>query len=185
VLEKVLEDELFTDVVLSVRGREFAAHRAILAARSPVFKVMFESSKDSVHNRVLIVDIRPEVIQAMLRFIYTGKVPENLLGLADGLLTASNKYRLDRLKLICSEVLSGEIGVQSAPRLLILADSTKADVLKARTIKFIAEQPRAVVQSEDWHVLKQHPQLLADLCQVLARGERDKKSGHRRSTRHK
>jgi len=169
--------------VLSVRGREFNAHRAILAAHSPVFLEIFEASKDSSHSRVMIVDIRIEVVEAMLRFIYTGKLPENLVELADGLLVAADKYKLDRLKLVCSDVLSNAISVDTAPRLLVLADTTSADLLKIRTIQFIASQPQAVVQSEGWHVLKQHPLLLADLCQVLARDTRDRKT--RRSSKKK
>ena len=37
----MLESGSFADVTLDVEGQEFQAHRAILAARSPVFSAMF------------------------------------------------------------------------------------------------------------------------------------------------
>ena len=43
----VLQDRgLFSDVTLSVGGRVFQAHKALLAARSPVFSAMFEHSME-------------------------------------------------------------------------------------------------------------------------------------------
>ena len=50
----------FSDVTLSVGGRVFQAHKAVLAARSPVFSAMFEhgmeeSIKVCVHVSVVCV----------------------------------------------------------------------------------------------------------------------------------
>ena len=43
----VLQDRgTFSDVTLSVGGRVFQAHKAVLAARSPVFSAMFEHSME-------------------------------------------------------------------------------------------------------------------------------------------
>lgn len=36
------EQSRFSDVILCIQGKEFQAHKAILAARSPVFHAMFE-----------------------------------------------------------------------------------------------------------------------------------------------
>jgi len=72
-------------------GTEFEAHKAVLAARSPVFAAMFEHEmEERKKNRVEITDVDVEVLREMLRFIYTGK--SNALDkMADDLLAAADK----------------------------------------------------------------------------------------------
>lgn len=110
-LGNLFDNEKFSDVTLSVGGREFQAHKAILAgtidsigkslaypnlvclstARSPVFAAMFEHEmEERKQNRVAITDVDHEVLKEMLRFIYTGKAP-NLEKMADDLLAAADK----------------------------------------------------------------------------------------------
>ncbi|EPQ08953.1 Speckle-type POZ protein [Myotis brandtii] len=85
------ENSRFTDCCLCVAGQEFQAHKAILAARSPVFSAMFEHEmEESKKNRVEINDVEPEVFKEMMCFIYTGKAP-NLDKMADDLLAAADK----------------------------------------------------------------------------------------------
>ncbi|XP_076242336.1 BTB/POZ and MATH domain-containing protein rdx isoform X5 [Calliopsis andreniformis] len=94
----LFENQKFSDVTLTVCGREFQAHKAILAARSPVFSAMFEHEmEERKQNRVDITDVDHEVLREMLRFIYTGKAA-NLEKMADDLLAAADKYALERLK---------------------------------------------------------------------------------------
>jgi speckle-type POZ protein len=88
---QLFENQKFSDVTLAVAGREFQAHKAILAARSPVFAAMFEHEmEERKHNRVEILDVEHEVLREMLRFIYTGKAA-SLDKMADDLLAAADK----------------------------------------------------------------------------------------------
>uniref|UniRef100_A0A1A9VF19 BTB domain-containing protein n=1 Tax=Glossina austeni TaxID=7395 RepID=A0A1A9VF19_GLOAU len=90
-LGNLFDNEKFSDVTLAVGGREFQAHKAILAARSDVFAAMFEHEMEERKlNRVAITDVDHEVLKEMLRFIYTGKAP-NLDKMADDLLAAADK----------------------------------------------------------------------------------------------
>ncbi|XP_021917438.1 speckle-type POZ protein B isoform X2 [Zootermopsis nevadensis] len=133
----LFENQKFSDVTLSVSGREFQAHKAILAARSPVFAAMFEHEmEERKHNRVEITDVDHEVLREMLRFIYTGKAA-NLEKMADDLLAAADKYALERLKVMCEEALCTNLSIENAADILILADLHSADQLKAQSIDFI------------------------------------------------
>lgn len=90
-MESLLDSGTFSDVTLCTRGREFKAHKAILAARSPVFGAMFEHEmEESRKGRVEISDIDPDVFHEMLKFVYTGSTPQ-LQGMADDLLAAADK----------------------------------------------------------------------------------------------
>ena len=113
------------------------AHKAILAARSPVFAAMFEHEmEERKHNRVEISDVDHEVFREMLRFIYTGKA-SNLERMADDLLAAADKYALERLKVMCEEALCTNLSTENSAEVLILADLHSADQLKAQAIDFI------------------------------------------------
>lgn len=91
---QLFENQKFSDVTLAVSGREFQAHKAILAARSPVFAAMFEHEmEERKHNRVEILDVDHEVLREMLRFIYTGKAA-SLDKMADDLLAAADKVNI-------------------------------------------------------------------------------------------
>lgn len=118
-------------------GKEYQAHKAVLAARSPVFAAMFEHEmEERKHNRVEITDVDADVLREMLRFIYTGK-SNNLEKMADDLLAAADKYALERLKVMCEEALCSGLSVDNAAEVLILADLHSADQLKAQAIDFI------------------------------------------------
>ncbi|XP_006498480.1 speckle-type POZ protein-like isoform X6 [Mus musculus] len=90
-LGNLWENTRFTDCCFFVRGKEFKAHKSVLAARSPVFNAMFEHEmEECTKNRVEINDLDPEVFKEMMRFVYTGKAP-NLDKMADNLLAAADK----------------------------------------------------------------------------------------------
>ncbi|EGW04286.1 speckle-type POZ protein [Cricetulus griseus] len=102
-LGQLWENSLFTDCSLVVAGQEFGAHKAILAARSPVFRAMFEHDMEERRkNCAEIHDLEPQVFKAMMDFIYTGKVTV-FHSMADSIPAAADKYGLERLKVMCED----------------------------------------------------------------------------------
>lgn len=158
-LEELFRSQEFSDVILCAQGREFRAHKAILAARSPMFRGMFSHDmKETKYNRVDVPDVEPDVLEEMLRFIYTGrsildpKLTTNNLAnncrdpkeqerdqqLAIDLLQAANKYQLDRLKLMCEEALYKTLSAESVAEILSLSDIYNAAQLKSQAVEYIS-----------------------------------------------
>ncbi|XP_015604177.1 speckle-type POZ protein isoform X1 [Cephus cinctus] len=165
----LFENQKFSDVTLTVCGREFQAHKAILAARSPVFSAMFEHEmEERKQNRVDITDVDHEVLREMLRFIYTGKAA-NLEKMADDLLAAADKYALERLKVMCEEALCTSLAIENAADILILADLHSADQLKAQAIDFINTHATDVMDTAGFKsMVNSHPHLIAEAFRALA-----------------
>uniref|UniRef100_UPI00358DE3EC speckle-type POZ protein isoform X2 n=2 Tax=Myxine glutinosa TaxID=7769 RepID=UPI00358DE3EC len=163
------ESNRFTDCCLCVCGREFNAHKAILAARSAVFNAMFKHEmEETKKNRVEIKDVEPEVFKEMLRFVYTGRAP-NLEKMADDLLAAADKYALDRLKVMCEEALCVNLSVENAADTLILADLHSAEQLRAHSIDFINSHATDVLDTTGFKsMILSHPHLVADAFRALA-----------------
>uniref|UniRef100_A0A0D3HE29 BTB domain-containing protein n=1 Tax=Oryza barthii TaxID=65489 RepID=A0A0D3HE29_9ORYZ len=172
----LLSSKLGTDVEFVVGGEMFTAHRLVLAARSPVFKIeLFRTTEErTTPNAIPINDTDAQVFRAMLSFIYTDTWPEidqeNEAAMAQHLLIAAERYGLDRLKLMCEDRLcNGIIDMGSVTAInLVLAENHYCHSLKkACSWTTLAE----FMATDDFRYLtKSCPGILNDLiCNVVAR----------------
>ena len=173
-LGELLESERGADVTFVVGDESFAAHKDILAARSPVFKAQFFGDmKEKCTRRVEIKDMEAEVFRAMLHFIYTDTVPvldqlfETMPTMAMHLVAAADRYGLDRLRLICEMKLIEGITVGTAATTLALAEQHNFSQLKSDCVEFIVCSPavlEGVLATEGYkHLQASCPWVLADL----------------------
>ncbi|XP_066351744.1 BTB/POZ and MATH domain-containing protein 1-like [Miscanthus floridulus] len=137
-----------SDVSFSVGGETFCVHRAILTARSPVFKAqLFGSMADAQTDSITLHDVQPEVFRILLRFMYTDTVPtdtdliKHLEGssatdLLQHLLAAADMYQLDRLKLMCAQKLWDCVSPETVAATLVCAEMHNCPELKKRCIDF-------------------------------------------------
>ncbi|XP_010236411.2 BTB/POZ and MATH domain-containing protein 2 [Brachypodium distachyon] len=138
LLEKEKRDTAGADVEVLVRGESVAAHRALLAARSPVLRKRLhetgntavagdddekENDKDGDGKKrrhtaakrvaVTVDDVEPAVFKAMLHFIYTDELPPESAGEATELLQwlfeAAKAYGVERLPQMCEAVLCARL----------------------------------------------------------------------------
>ncbi|XP_059122568.1 LOW QUALITY PROTEIN: speckle-type POZ protein-like [Peromyscus eremicus] len=172
-LGELWENSHITDCCLVVAGQEFQAHKAILAARSPVFRAMFEHDmKESRKNRFEIPNLEPQVFKAMMGFIYTGKIPD-LDSMADVLLAAADKYGLERLKVMCEDALCRDLSVENAAHTLVLADLHRAGHLKTQALDFITAHASEISETSGWKTMVEScPHLLAESYHSLASAHR-------------
>ncbi|KAL6603676.1 hypothetical protein ACP70R_044037 [Stipagrostis hirtigluma subsp. patula] len=177
---KLLQSQTGSDVMFAVSGESFAAHKLVLAARSPVFMAeFFGSMEERTTERVEIEDMEAAVFKAMLHFIYTDTVPEldeepeAAVTMAQHLLAAADRYGLDRLKLICEGNLAGGIDVDTAATTLALAEQHNCSLLKDKCLEFITAAPEkldAVLATEGYkHLVASCPLMLTELVKA-ARG---------------
>ncbi|CAO2184337.1 unnamed protein product [Urochloa humidicola] len=141
----LLESDTGTDVSFIVKGETVQAHRAILAARSPVFKAeLFGTMSDATSPSITLQDIEPEVFKAMLLFVYTDELPEDeefgdsLTDMMQHLLAAADRYALDRLKLMCARKLWNIISVDAFASTLACAETHNCPELKSKCVDFFA-----------------------------------------------
>jgi speckle-type POZ protein len=164
-----------TDTTIVVGGEEFRAHRWLLAARSPVFAEELLASpkgkKDSGAHRIEINDMEPSVFKSLLRYMYTDALPvatdDDGVATARDLLGAANRYKLERLKLICEDTLWQRIDVNTVAGILAAAEQHQCRALKAACMDFIVASPqnmKDVMKTEGFEELKtKFPTLLTEL----------------------
>ncbi|KAL8156569.1 hypothetical protein AgCh_001606 [Apium graveolens] len=139
-----------SDITFNVAGEKFHAHKLVLAARSPAFRLEFFDKMVGDEQEVSVEDMEPKVFKAMLHFVYRDALPEDD-SVASGscspiaetitakLLAAADKYDLGRLRRVCESRLCQDISVNSVSRALALADCYHATELKAVCLRFAAE----------------------------------------------
>jgi hypothetical protein len=118
-LEGLFNEKKFSDVIFNVHGRQFPAHKFLLAARSEVFAAMLTNSTvNQITIEEIAPEVSPEVFHAFLRFIYTGRMSittmETSMTFGNGLFITSDKYKLDDLERLLLKVF-GYAGRNSIP----------------------------------------------------------------------
>ncbi|XP_012702340.1 BTB/POZ and MATH domain-containing protein 1 [Setaria italica] len=172
-LARLLDSKDGTDVSFNVDGEMFHAHRAVLAARSPVFKVgLLGSMAEATMPSIPLNDIAPAVFRIILQFMYTDKLPgddelrTSPFEMMQHLVAAADRYAMDRLKLICAQRLWANVSVDNVAAKLACAEMYSCSELKSKCIDFFAAEKnfKKSVLTEDFLQLGQNfPSIIVEL----------------------
>ncbi|XP_065204215.1 speckle-type POZ protein-like isoform X1 [Planococcus citri] len=148
-LERMLHNQTFVDVTFVVDGKNFGAHKSILASRSPVFEAMFiHDMQENRSNEVNISDIRSEVFDAFLQYMYTDKTPN--CKLVTELFVVADKYQVEGLQVLCEEIILKELSPGNAIDLLLFADLHRAKRLLKQVAFYIKISPINLMATQSW-----------------------------------
>ncbi|PVH34505.1 hypothetical protein PAHAL_8G234300 [Panicum hallii] len=181
-LARLLSSGAESDVTFRVGEETFAAHRVVLAARSPVFMAELFGPMKEKHKTsrpIQISDMEPGVFGAMLHFIYTDSLPEAAVDTGDAsvsvmaqhVLVAADRYGLERLKLICEDKLCGYISTGTAATTLALAEQHGCRGLKEACFRFLRSPGnlKTIMGSDGFqHLTSSCPSLLSELLANVA-----------------
>ncbi|KAK4029372.1 hypothetical protein OUZ56_022369 [Daphnia magna] len=101
-----LKSQYWADVEIVCQDKTFAAHKAILAARSQVLAEEFASQqpeRDGPHQ-IHIDDVDPAIVEEFLYFLYTGESKTPFLA-KEQLLKLAERYQLTTLVNLCRSAL--------------------------------------------------------------------------------
>lgn len=136
-----------SDVTFTVEGRPLYAHRIALLASSDAFRAMFDGGyREKEVDNIPIPNIRYEVFEAMMQYIYTGLLEPNP-DMARELLQAADQYLLSGLKLVCETCIAGTLTVDTLGEVLVLSEAHAAPQLGKRCVMFALEHYDDVVSS--------------------------------------
>lgn len=92
-MEKLLNDKTYSDYTVISGPLKMQVHKAILAARSEVFRKLFEANENLKRTPVMITK---ELLYPFMQYIYAGKILQEP-NCIKYLLNASTYYMVDRL----------------------------------------------------------------------------------------
>ncbi|KAJ3704727.1 hypothetical protein LUZ61_008432 [Rhynchospora tenuis] len=168
----LLLSETGADITCEVEGECFPAHKCILALRSPVFNAqLFGAMKDENQEKIKISDVEVPIFKAMLFFIYTGLLPDHIVGAeaAQHLLVAADRYGIQTLRQACEERLSQKLDVVNVGTTLALAEQHNLTRLKSDCLEYLSfsEVFFAALGTEGFaHLAKACPDILKEISNM-------------------
>jgi hypothetical protein len=141
------DDSHLADVKFVVEEKPIYAHKRLLSVRSQYFNRMFSSGmKESLQSsssitEISIPDTDYQSFKTLIVYLTTDQLtvdPKDYKSVCN-LLTVSDQFMVDRLKMHCERVLERHIGVENVFELAHVSDHCKAEHLKDATLKFFAQ----------------------------------------------
>ncbi|KAI1964886.1 hypothetical protein LOZ58_001577 [Ophidiomyces ophidiicola] len=96
-LKRYLASGKFADFTIRVAGEEFKAHRVIVCSQSEFFTKLYDNEwKETAENKIDIEDAEPDVVEAMISFMYNGDYDSSggAFGRTSSLFLTARVYRL-------------------------------------------------------------------------------------------
>ncbi|GFP92288.1 arm repeat protein interacting with abf2 [Phtheirospermum japonicum] len=144
--EQYVNNPTLSDVTFLIEGKRFYAHRICLLASSDAFRAMFDGGyRERDAKDIVIPNIRWDVFELMMRYIYTGSVDVNL-DIAQDLLMAADQYLLEGLKRLCEYAIAQDISVENVSLMFELSEAYNASSLRHACILFILEKYSQLIQ---------------------------------------
>ncbi|KAJ1273781.1 hypothetical protein BS78_05G010700 [Paspalum vaginatum] len=160
-LASAWEEGLHTDILLKPgTGPPIPAHKAILAARSEVFRHMLsgdERCKAPAGDSISLPELSHDELSLLLAFLYTGAL-EGDGGVPDpkerrlhyALLVAADKYDVPFLRRACEARLAAGVEPRNALRTLEVAELSSSAALMERAMGTVLEHAEEVVFSAEY-----------------------------------
>ncbi|KAL2945021.1 hypothetical protein RDABS01_033368 [Bienertia sinuspersici] len=139
-LSRMLMDGIYTDITINTSNGCVGAHRAVLAARSPVFQTMFSHNlQEKELSTINISDITLDSCQALLHYLYGCILHHQFLHHRLSLLRAADKYDIPDLKEACHASLLQDIDANNVLERLQYAALYQLPELKANCIRYLIQ----------------------------------------------
>jgi len=151
-MRSLLNNKVYKDVTFFVEGKSIYALKGILCARSEFFRVMFTSSlQESTKDEIELTDVSAHAFEQVLEFIYTGGIDTSKMTFEEALtlLSAANRYMLERLKRICERFIIENIRLSNVSYIFQAADLYEAEYLRSAAIYFIANHYQKMIDIDD------------------------------------
>ncbi|XP_049945338.1 ankyrin-1-like isoform X2 [Schistocerca serialis cubense] len=154
-------------VTLVVGETRVAAHRAVLAAASPVFEAMFaHDTLEASCGQVSVDDVEGPVLRLLVAYAYTLRAPQ-LPDTAPQLLSAADKYGLSGLKAACERQLISQLAVETAAATAVTAVRHSCPDATRAAVAFIKDHLQ-VMATRGWaDAVLEHPQEVIEVSRML------------------
>ena len=160
-LDALRRKESFFDVTVSVKDKEFKAHRLVLAAASPFFLSLLVSDMREGKEQLIRIELEEatgSVMEEVLKYIYTGNVAITK-DTAHDLVAAADYLLLPGLKTLACDVLEENITNENCIFNYYFADKYQCLELMEESCEFINSNFSSVMETDDF--------LKLDIAQVM------------------
>ncbi|XP_068684079.1 kelch-like protein 3 [Montipora foliosa] len=151
-LDALRRKESFFDVTVSVKDKEFKAHRLVLAAASPFFLSLLVSDMREGKEQFIRIELEEatgSVMEEVLKYVYTGNVAVTK-DTAHNLVAAADYLLLPGLKALACNCLEENITIENCIFNYYFADKYHCLELMEESCGFINANFSSVMKTEDF-----------------------------------
>ena len=125
--ENLYDTGNFSDfVIIANKQKEFKVHKSIIAAQSEGFAEVFQ--KDPNANHMHIEDLSLKAVEKFLRYLYTGKLPEDLNSME--IFALASKLKVRKLQSVLEKKVLSQLDEKNALKTFSLAHKYESSELK-------------------------------------------------------
>ncbi|KAL1217091.1 Signal peptide peptidase-like 4 [Cardamine amara subsp. amara] len=172
------KEQMHTDVLVKPadEGPPIPTHKAVLAARSKVFRNMLDSDecKTSPEESITLPDLTHEELKSLLEFLYSGnlKAPYNQYR---ALYLAADKYDILYLQDVCRSHFIASLSSRNVLDILELASIPCDTIMKDAAINHIVKNMEEVVVPMKYETFVQrNPDLSVEITRAYLRETKPK-----------
>ena len=162
--------KMMADVTIKIQDEQIQVHSLILASGSPVMAAMFQNNfKESRDKVIEIRDVEPDVMQHLLRYIYTGSI--NLEDVdVDSLLIAADKYAVDPLKEKCVRYIIQNLSSENVIDTLVFSHLHNFTFIFQSVLSYMSMNSHSVSSQTQWmDLMKIYPELCFAAMQAMVK----------------
>lgn len=151
-LEILRNNERFCDVIVEVKGKEFKAHKAVLAAASPFFLTLLESNMRESNEHLIKIELEEataSIMQDVLKYVYTGNVSVTEESAHNQIATADYLF-LPGLKSLACDFLKGILVTENCVFNYYFAERYQCKNLEEECRELIKSDFSAVMETDDF-----------------------------------
>lgn len=168
-LKTMYRSGLSSDIAFSFGGETLRAHKAILAARAPMFYKTFE--QDLLKNNtssVVIKGIDYDVFDYFLFFLYTGVAEDWEPEAVISLYSIAFQYQVKGLQKACSSMLAQRMTNDTFCSVLVISHLHGDHKLKENSKSFFQKNSAHIVKTINWvEVVATKPDLASEVLACL------------------
>ncbi|XP_071725049.1 BTB/POZ domain-containing protein At3g56230 [Rutidosis leptorrhynchoides] len=181
----LFRDQILTDIQLKPcnDGPPIPAHRAILAARSEIFKNMLDSDSCKAapanDSTITLPELNHEELISLLEFLYSGSLStEKLENHVYSLTLAADKYEIPYLEKFCERHMLASLNSSNALEVLEISDVCSNKTLKEAALSFIVKSMEDVAFSARFEVFaSKNPHLCVQITRVFLMDSKNRRGG--------
>ena len=149
-LKQLRDAGKYCDIIINVKGRQFLAHKNVLAAWSPLFDIHMSDDDDSFSQKeMMIVHYdNHEVFSDLLDFLYSGSIAFRETNFMQ-LLHLAVSFQIDLLRSDCEEYLRSNLHLGNFLKTFFLSIKYKLTALEDFVLDYLQKNlSNAVTQNE-------------------------------------
>ncbi|RWR99480.1 BTB/POZ domain-containing protein 9-like protein, partial [Dinothrombium tinctorium] len=150
LLTKLYSDDQLSDVCFVVENEKITAHKVVLAASCPYFRVLlFGETNESKSERIVLKETSKNAFKSVIEFIYKGSIKTEAMSSDDllALISLSHEYQFKELfEYVKSKFKSARINLENVSEIFKVASFCDIDPLLCKCWKFIDENAETIIR---------------------------------------